>query len=83
MHLIEIIKNWYDVKVDQTISHYIEISFDQDYKDRTYHILIPNYIKNKLKQFNFESNKKQHLPYQDPKKILILKSQYQLINQKE
>ena len=46
------------------------INIDWDYKNRTCDISIPNFTKNKLKEFDFKSKKVQHLPYPEPTKSL-------------
>lgn len=66
MHLIKTLKKWYEIEVDWTGSRYAGITLKWDYQNRFVDITLPNYTKNKLKELNFESDKKRDSPHPGP-----------------
>jgi hypothetical protein len=51
MHLINILKEHYEISEDWLGSKYIGINFDWDYENRRVHLSMPGYIEKALKRF--------------------------------
>jgi hypothetical protein len=58
MHLINILKEHYDISEDWTGSKYIGINFDWDYDNRRVHLSMPGYIDKALKRFGHDQPKR-------------------------
>jgi hypothetical protein len=54
MHLISILKQFYEISEDWTGSKYIGITFDWDYAKRRVHLSMPGYISKALQRFGHE-----------------------------
>eukprot|EP00956_Cyclotella_meneghiniana_P038365 scaffold152976_cov64-Cyclotella_meneghiniana.AAC.2 len=58
-HLTAILREHYEISIDSKGKRYVGIHFDWDYKNREVHLLMPDYVKKALKQF-------QHQPLTKP-----------------
>jgi len=64
IHLIDILKQNYEISEDWSGRKYIGITFDWDYLNRRVHLSMPGYITKALQHFGHEPPKrKQNLPY--------------------
>ena len=54
VHLISILKQFYEISEDWTGSKYIGITFDWDYANRRVHLSMPGYISKALQRFGHE-----------------------------
>ncbi len=62
-HLKNTLEEHYKLTCDWTGTRYIGITLDLDYKKQQVHLLMPNYVKKALKQFQHIAGKLQHSPY--------------------
>jgi hypothetical protein len=54
LHLISILKQFYEISEDWSGSKYIGITFDWDYANRRVHLSMPGYISKALQRFGHE-----------------------------
>lgn len=54
-HLMNVLKQHYDVTEDWTGARYIGITLDWDYKKQQVHLSMPGYVKQALRQFNYSA----------------------------
>lgn len=63
-HLVESLKRFYEIELDPTGAKYCGIPLEWAYINRTVDLSIPNYVPNKLKEFNHPMPAKpQHSPF--------------------
>ena len=76
-HLMNVLKNHYDVTEDWTGARYIGITLDWDYAKRQVHLSMPGYVKKALTQFNHtKPSKRQNSPFQHTPPNYGAKKQY-------
>ena len=64
MHLINILRQHYEIVIDWTGSKYIGLTFDWDYANRRVHLSMPKYIDKALERFQIEQPKRrQNAPH--------------------
>jgi len=61
--LKETLERYYKVTNDWTGNRYIGITLDWDYDKRQVHLSMPGCVANALKQFQYQTKKKQNAPY--------------------
>ena len=57
MHLINILRQHYEIAIDWTGSKYIGLTFDWDYANQRVHLSMPKYIDKALERFQIEQPK--------------------------
>jgi hypothetical protein len=58
MHLINILRQYYEIAIDWTGTKYIGLTFDWDYPNRRVHLSMPKYIDKAVERFQVEIPKK-------------------------
>ena len=77
MHLINILKEHYEISEDWSGEKYIGITFDWDYRNRKVHLTMPGYIRKALQRFGHERpRRQQNSPHPHVAPIFGAKAQY-------
>jgi hypothetical protein len=77
LHLLNILKEHYEIAVDWTGNKFIRLTMDWDYPDQKVHISMPGYIKKALTRFGHERPKrKQNSPHKHVAPIYGTRAQY-------
>ncbi len=75
-HLKIALEEHFKVTGDWTGKRYIRITLNWDYNTRQVHLSMPNYVQKVLKQFQHQSGKLQHAPFQSAPIQYSAKKQY-------
>ena len=75
-HLLAVLREHYEVTVDDNGSKYIGLTLDWDYATREVHISMPGYVKKALQKFQHTPRRIQNSPYPFTEPIYGAKVQY-------